>query len=257
MFPTCEFQPALTDENEVTQIIHHGKGFAEPLFAKVVQEAYDYVAPQPGAYADAYAVRAVVCNEIRVQPKVFARCLSELIEAGPASRLGHLYRTPVRSTSSREDYIEVGRNRIGLLKLTKLVNGEEVMALQSFFQTAWDLKGNPFSGKATYAEDNQMVYVKEMFGNQHDEFLRKFVVAPLENGQPLMGAVWSVLTGRSKGSWFWQVDVDGRGGEAHKCRIRVRDPHTSRRFGKGGAREPSASWVCELQYQGKRRYRQH
>src|SRR5216683_523331 len=64
-------------------------------------------------------------------------------------------------------------------------------------------------------------------------------------------------TGRSKGSWFWQVDVDGRGGEAHKCRIRVRDPHTSRRFGKGGAREPSASWVCELQYQGKRRYRQH
>ena len=83
------------------------------------------------------------------------------------------------------------------------------MALQSFFQTAWDLKGNPFSGKATYAEDNQMVYVKEMFGNQRDEFLRKFVVAPLENGQPLMGAVWSVLPGDPKARGFGKSTLMG------------------------------------------------
>ena len=123
VFPTCEFQPALTDENEVTQIIHHGKRFAESLFAKVVQEAYDCAAPQPGAYADAYAVRALVCTEIRVQPKVFARCLSELIEAGPASGLAIYTELPFAPPPPGEDYIEVGRNRIGLLKLTKLVNG--------------------------------------------------------------------------------------------------------------------------------------
>jgi hypothetical protein len=34
-----------------------------------------------------------------------------------------------------------------------------------------------------------------MFGPQRDEFLRKFILAPLENGQPLMGAVWSVVPG--------------------------------------------------------------
>ena len=46
--------------------------------------------------------------------------------------------------------------------------------LKSFFQTAWNLNGNPFPGKATYAEDNQIVYVPEMFGDDRDEFLRKF-----------------------------------------------------------------------------------
>lgn len=83
------------------------------------------------------------------------------------------------------------------------------MPLQSWFQTAWSLKGNPFSGKATYAEDNQMVYVPEMFGSQRDEFLRKFIVAPLENGQPLMGAVWSVLPGDPKARGFGKSTLMG------------------------------------------------
>src|SRR5713101_8050044 len=83
------------------------------------------------------------------------------------------------------------------------------MPLTSFFQTAWKLNGNPFSGKATYAEDHQTVYVPEMFGAQRDEFLQKFVVAPLENGQPLMGAVWSVVPGDPKARGFGKSTLMG------------------------------------------------
>jgi len=83
------------------------------------------------------------------------------------------------------------------------------MPLKSFFQSAWGLKGNPFSGKATYAEDSQAVYVPEMFGRQREEFLRKFVVAPLENGQPLMGAVWSVVPGDPKARGFGKSTLMG------------------------------------------------
>jgi hypothetical protein len=81
--------------------------------------------------------------------------------------------------------------------------------LKSFFQTAWNLNGNPFPGDATYAEDNQIVYVPEMFGDQRDEFLRKFVLAPLENGQPLLGAVWSVVPGDPKARGFGKSTLMG------------------------------------------------
>jgi hypothetical protein len=81
--------------------------------------------------------------------------------------------------------------------------------LKSFFQTAWGLNGNPFSGKATYAEDNQIVYVPEMFGDQREDFLRKFVQAPLENGQPLIGAVWSVVPGDPKARGFGKSTLMG------------------------------------------------
>lgn len=67
------------------------------------------------------------------------------------------------------------------------------MAIRSYLEENYGLHANPFPGQATYAEDSQVVYVPEMFGNQRDEFLRKFVVAPLENRQPIMGAVWSVI----------------------------------------------------------------
>src|SRR5437867_1999333 len=83
------------------------------------------------------------------------------------------------------------------------------MPLKSFFQTQWNLNGNPFSGKATYAEDSQIVYVPEMFGPQREEFLRKFVQAPLENGQPLLGAVWSVVPGDPKARGFGKSTLMG------------------------------------------------
>jgi hypothetical protein len=69
------------------------------------------------------------------------------------------------------------------------------MPIRSYYQTQYGLKGNPFPSKATHGEDSQTIYVPEAFGPQRPEFLRKFVLAPLENGQPVIGAVWSVAEG--------------------------------------------------------------
>jgi hypothetical protein len=82
------------------------------------------------------------------------------------------------------------------------------MALKSHFQT-WGLKGNPFSFKATYAEDSRIIYVPEMFGTQRKEFLEKFVRAPLENGEPLIGGVWSVVPGDPKARGFGKSTLMG------------------------------------------------
>src|SRR6185503_19504163 len=48
-----------------------------------------------------------------------------------------------------------------------------------------------------------------MFGEQRDEFLRKFILSPLENGQPLIGAVWSVVPGDPKARGFGKSTLMG------------------------------------------------
>jgi hypothetical protein len=83
------------------------------------------------------------------------------------------------------------------------------MALSSWFQTQWQLTRNPFPGKPTYNEDIPMAYVPEMFGPQRNEFLTKFILAPLENGQPLLGAVWSVVPGDPKARGFGKSTLMG------------------------------------------------
>lgn len=81
--------------------------------------------------------------------------------------------------------------------------------LKSFLQTKYGLKQNPFPGNATYGEDTQRVYVPEMFGAQRHEFLRKFVRAPLENVEPLIGAVWSVVPGDPEARGFGKSTLMG------------------------------------------------
>lgn len=71
------------------------------------------------------------------------------------------------------------------------------------------LSKNPFPNLAMYSEDVHLIYVPEMFGNQRDEFLRKFILAPLERGQPLIGAVWSVLPGDPKARGFGKSTLMG------------------------------------------------
>ncbi len=83
------------------------------------------------------------------------------------------------------------------------------MPLPSWFQKQWQLNGNPFPGKATYSEDGLTIYVPDMFGKQRKEFLTKFILAPLENGQPLMGAVWSVVPGDPKARGFGKSTLMG------------------------------------------------
>lgn len=83
------------------------------------------------------------------------------------------------------------------------------MALKSYYETQYGLRSNPFPGKGTYGEDNQRVYVPEMFGPQRTEFLRKFIQAPLENGQPLIGAVWSIVPGDPEARGFGKSTLMG------------------------------------------------
>jgi hypothetical protein len=83
------------------------------------------------------------------------------------------------------------------------------VAIKSFLETQYGLTRNPFSNSATYGEDSQLVYVPEMFGEQRTEFLRKFVLSPLENGQPLIGAVWSVVPGDPEARGFGKSTLMG------------------------------------------------
>src|SRR5436309_2798820 len=48
-----------------------------------------------------------------------------------------------------------------------------------------------------------------MFGDQRRDFLRKFVLSPLENGQPLIGAVWSVVPGDPEARGFGKSTLMG------------------------------------------------
>ena len=96
------------------------------------------------------------------------------------------------------------------------------MALKSYYETQYGLRGNPFPGKATYGEDSQRVYVPEMFGEQRLEFLRKFVLAPLENGQPVLGAVWSVVPGDPEARGFGKSTLMGEEAKLINCDFGLR-----------------------------------
>lgn len=91
------------------------------------------------------------------------------------------------------------------------------MAIKSYLETQYGLLRNPFPGNATYGEDSQLVYVPEMFGEQRKEFLRKFILAPLENGQPLIGAVWSVVPGDPEARGFGKSTLMGEEAKLINC----------------------------------------
>jgi hypothetical protein len=120
IFPTCEFVPQIGEDAlaSVLKVVHHGKSFAMPLFVEALRAAYDRVANPPGSYADAYAIRAHVCVALQMQPKVFAACLSEAVSAQASMGLTIYTELPFDPPPPGEDYLEIDRNRIGLLKLT-------------------------------------------------------------------------------------------------------------------------------------------
>ncbi|MEW6379589.1 MAG: hypothetical protein AB1611_08265 [bacterium] len=91
------------------------------------------------------------------------------------------------------------------------------MLLKSYYETQYGLKKNPFPGRATYSEDTQGIYVPEMFGHQREEFLRKFILAPLENGQPLIGAVWSIVPGDPEARGFGKSTLMGEEAKLINC----------------------------------------
>jgi hypothetical protein len=120
IFLTCEFRPQLAMQSGglVAEVKHHGKTFIRPSFVQAFKAAYRRLEKSLGAYIDAYKVRALVCVELGIQPSVFASCLNDLIEAGPTSDLTIYTELPFESPPHGEDYLEIDRNRIGLIKLT-------------------------------------------------------------------------------------------------------------------------------------------
>jgi hypothetical protein len=121
VFSVCEFHPALEADGDVTNtaITHHGISFAEPSFSRALRDAYAAVAGgAPGsAYASAYAIRAIVCLQLQIPPPVFAKCLEALISSGPRADLTIYTELPFERPPQGEDYVEVGKRRVGSLKL--------------------------------------------------------------------------------------------------------------------------------------------
>jgi hypothetical protein len=119
VFSTCDFSPNPTVEasRKMTVVHHHGGVFAKPRFADALTAAYSRIAGTSGGYADAYALRSVVCVELRIQPPVFATCLKEIISAGKAADPVVYTELPFTPPPQGEAYVEVGGRRIGRLKV--------------------------------------------------------------------------------------------------------------------------------------------
>jgi hypothetical protein len=120
VFPTCQYDvPINSDPNaRVTNVVHHGASYAEAQFTDAIRRAYIAVAGPSSGYVSAYAIRAMVCIDLRVPLVVFARCFEALIAAGPRDGLSVYTELPFEPPPQGENYVEVNRSRIGGLKLT-------------------------------------------------------------------------------------------------------------------------------------------
>jgi hypothetical protein len=119
VFPTCEYDFPLhgNQDARVTQVVHHGFSYAEPLFTDAIRSAYIATAGGSSGYVSVYAVRAMVCISLQVPLAVFGRCLESLISAGPQADLSVYTELPFVPPPQGENYVEVNRRRIGRLKL--------------------------------------------------------------------------------------------------------------------------------------------
>jgi hypothetical protein len=75
---------------------------------------------------------------------------------------------------------------------------------RSVLTNDFGLRVNPFKISQIYDVDNPDVYVPEMYGDQLDEFRRKFFVLPLskESNKQVIGAIWSSHAGDELGKGF-------------------------------------------------------
>jgi hypothetical protein len=117
IFATCGLLPDVRGADPVTAIQHHGKSFAKERFVAELAAAYGRIEKSAGGYASAYELRALVCIALQIPPRVFALCLQDLIDS-PVTGLTIYPDLPFDPPPAGEDYIEVERDRIGLLKLT-------------------------------------------------------------------------------------------------------------------------------------------
>ena len=119
VFSTCDFTPNPLEfgKSIPSGVEHHGLSFARPHFSRALVDAYGRVAGTSGGYADIYRVRAIVCVELKVQPPVFAGCLTELINAGESADPAVYTELPFTPPPQGETYVVVRGRRIGRIKL--------------------------------------------------------------------------------------------------------------------------------------------
>lgn len=120
LFSTCDFLPNLAEDPDTTvsEVIHHGRSFAFNEFMYSLISTYKQLAGSSQTYIDIYALRATICISVRIQPVVFASCLEQLIEEGPKSGVTVYTELPFNPPPQGENYVEIRRHRIGLLKLS-------------------------------------------------------------------------------------------------------------------------------------------
>ena len=121
IFATCEFRPDILQASEplTKEVIHHGRVFATDRFANSLLSSYKYLTGSSGAYVDAYALRAMVCIELTIQPQVFTACLESLIGASSKTNFTTYTELPFVPPPQGEHYLEIGKQRIGRIKLVE------------------------------------------------------------------------------------------------------------------------------------------
>jgi len=124
VFATCEFQPALGDDARAVGVVHHGRTYAARGFKEALRTGHQRLAGRQGTYVDAYALRALACIQLGIQPVVFAHCLEDVIRAGDASGLLIFTELPFAPPPPGEAYVEVSSRRVGLIKVVVAANGE-------------------------------------------------------------------------------------------------------------------------------------
>lgn len=120
IFSTCDFSPDIIADPtlSVISVLHHGQSFAIKQFSAVFIAAYQKLVGVTAGYADAYALRAVVSAELRIQPQVFATCLESFLSKGQMDGFSIYTELPFSPPPPGETYIEVSKRRIGRVKLT-------------------------------------------------------------------------------------------------------------------------------------------
>lgn len=119
LFSTCDFlpDPVMNPSVDITEVIHHGRSFVSSPFADSILSGYRRLAGSSLSYVDIYALRALVCVELKIQPSVFTLCLEQLMEEGTKEGVGVYTELPFTPHPAGENYVEIRKRRIGLIKL--------------------------------------------------------------------------------------------------------------------------------------------
>ncbi|GEM_PF-3343726 len=125
LFSTCDFSPdpVPNPSAEVSEVIHHGRSFVSSRFGDSILSGYKRLAGSSQSYVDIYALRALVCVELTIQPSVFTLCLEQLMDEGPQKGLGVYTELPFTPHPASESYVEIRKRRIGMIKLVVTKGG--------------------------------------------------------------------------------------------------------------------------------------